>query len=119
MVALVVTLHFLDAFSVPWLSFVADGVIGVKVEATTIISYLSGKPSPVAQIIKTPRTRQAVAFCSPHVVIIRTPWSCLLGMSSQIRALMSHEDRLRTIWVTLFVSAMSLTSQSNATLGLN
>lgn len=34
---LIVTLHFLDAFLVLLLSFVADGVIGVKVEATTII----------------------------------------------------------------------------------
>lgn len=37
-----VIIHFLDAFLLLLLFFVADGVIGVKVEATTIISYLSG-----------------------------------------------------------------------------
>lgn len=57
---LLVTLHFLDAFLVLLLSFVADGSIGVKVEATTIIGYVSGKLSPVAQIIQRTRTRHLV-----------------------------------------------------------
>lgn len=48
---LLVTLHFLDAFLsvlILLVSFVVDDDTGVKVEATPIIFYLSGKLSPMA-----------------------------------------------------------------------